>query len=99
MGYTARTDTYRYTEWVGFDPVEGKPDWNNNYGTELYQYDPKVTTSGFDDDNVNLVKEVEFRDTVLKLRKILRAGWRQALPPQYQVSVEGVVSNTKGVVV
>lgn len=96
MGYTARTDTYRYTEWVGFDPVEGKPDWNNNYGEELYQYDPKVTTSGFDDDNVNLAKEVEFRDTVLKLRKILRAGWRHALPPQYQVGVDGVIPNTKG---
>eukprot|EP01048_Picozoa_sp_COSAG05_P029974 COSAG05_NODE_10158_length_580_cov_1.002079_1_plen_78_part_00 len=37
MGYSVRTDTWRYTEWVGFDPVAGKiAQPVMYYGKELY---------------------------------------------------------------
>jgi iduronate 2-sulfatase len=40
MGYTMRTDKYRYTEWVQFKYApEYKPNWNNLTATELYDHE------------------------------------------------------------
>lgn len=68
MGYSMRTDRYRYTEWVepGKEPV----------GIELYdhQNDP--------DENINIANQPENKELVLKLSKMLHAGWRAALPPE-----------------
>jgi len=63
MGYTVRTDQYRYTEWVSFDPVRGEPNWNVSFGRELYQYDPPVTGGTFNDDNVRSHLNHTFRDS------------------------------------
>jgi hypothetical protein len=39
MGYSMRTDRYRYTEWVLFEYApEYKPDWTKVNGTELYDH-------------------------------------------------------------
>ena len=39
MGYTMRTDQYRYTEWAKFNgKPEYKPDWYVLYGVELYDH-------------------------------------------------------------
>ena len=66
MGYSIRTDRYRYTEWSepGSEPV----------GVELYDHrsDP--------DENANVAGRAENRDVVAGLRKALRAGWRDARP-------------------
>lgn len=68
MGYSMRTDRYRYTEWSepGAQPV----------GVELYDHreDP--------DENVNLADQPERKDLIEALSKQLHAGWRGALPPQ-----------------
>lgn len=66
MGYSMRTDRYRYTEWglLGQPPV----------GVELYDHrtDPE--------ENVNLAYRPENKDLVARLSMQLRRGWRAARP-------------------
>lgn len=66
MGYSVRTDRYRYTEWAepGQEPV----------GVELYdhQADPA--------ENVNLAGLPENKELVIKLSKMLKDGWKAAKP-------------------
>ena len=38
MGYSMRTDQYRYTEWVRWNGSELKPEWNDLVGRELYDH-------------------------------------------------------------
>lgn len=38
MGYSIRTKTYRYTEWVSFNNTSYKINWNKTYGLELYDH-------------------------------------------------------------
>lgn len=77
MGYTMRTDKYRYTEWVGFSgPPNYKPDWSNVQGIELYdhQADPE--------ENHNVAHHHENVQITQDLSKMLHDGWRAALPQQ-----------------
>jgi iduronate 2-sulfatase len=71
MGYSVRTDRYRYTEWVqlGKEPV----------GIELYDHykDPA--------ENVNVAAAPENKELAAKLSGLLRAGWKAALPPARNV--------------
>lgn len=67
MGYSVRTERYRYTEWrpeKGGEPI----------GVELYDYkeDPEET--------VNLANQPEHKELVASLAAQLKAGWRAALP-------------------
>ncbi|MGQ9505908.1 MAG: sulfatase [Thermogutta sp.] len=69
MGYSMRTDRYRYTEWrprKGGTPV----------AIELYDHesDPQ--------ENVNLASRPEYQKLIGELKKQLDAGWRAALPPK-----------------
>ena len=68
MGYSMRTDRYRYTEWQATD--------DTLVGVELYDYenDPQG--------NVNIAKAPENKERIAKLSKILNAGWQAALPKQ-----------------
>jgi iduronate 2-sulfatase len=61
MGYTLRTERYRYTEWVANADINGLPK-----GTELYDYatDPMET--------VNLSPLPEFRELTQNLSDRLR---------------------------
>lgn len=75
MGYTIRTDRYRYTEWVKFIGAPTyKPEWNVSFGVELYdhQKDP--------DENFNRAFDPSYVQTVKQLSYLLHAGWRLALP-------------------
>lgn len=65
MGYSMRTDRYRYTEWRDLD---GSP----FVYTELYDYekDPQG--------NVNIANLPENKDLVAKLSEKLKAGWKAA---------------------
>ncbi|KAK6177850.1 hypothetical protein SNE40_012733 [Patella caerulea] len=76
MGYTLRTDKYRYTEWPAFtmSPVY-KPDWNKLYGVELYDHsvDPQ--------ENYNRFGDPLLVELVSELSSQLRKGWRYAQPP------------------
>ena len=74
MGYALRTDTYRFVEWYSFDRTKAKPNFDDVWGTELY--DHTNATTFFDDENTNIASEKNMTDTVKELRKILQAGWR-----------------------
>ena len=75
MGYTMRTDQYRYTEWVDFSgPPHYKPDWSKQYGTELY--DHKVDPY----EDINKANDASYAKIRLTLSKQLHAGWRAARP-------------------
>ena len=64
IGYSIRTDRYRYTEW-GKDGKEG---------VELYdhQNDPQ--------ENENIASSPENREVIRYLREMLHDGWRASLP-------------------
>lgn len=66
MGYSMRTDRYRYTEW---QDKQGKA-----VARELYDHltDPE--------ENVNAVEDEANRKVVAELEKQLHAGWRNAGP-------------------
>lgn len=67
MGYTMRTDRYRYTEWVKFRTFQ-------SLSCELYDHE-------LDANEVrNLAQDPEQAELVHKLGKQLRRGWRGALP-------------------
>ena len=65
MGYSMRTERWRYTEWRQANDVAAR---------ELYdhQSDP--------DENVNLANQSEHKATIAALAGQLKAGWRQAAP-------------------
>jgi iduronate 2-sulfatase len=67
MGYSMRTNRYRYTEWG----KPGKPP----VGVELYDHkeDP--------DENVNIAGQPDHKNLIAQLSKQLHAGWREAMPP------------------
>ena len=88
MGYTMRTDRYRYTEWVR---VTGRPyyriKWDKKAGVELYdhQIDPE--------ENVNVYREKAYEVTVKELSKQLHDGWRKAIPNTKQKFLFGKTVN------
>lgn len=77
MGYSVRTEQYRYTEWVKFigQPFY-RPVWSQNVGVELYDHkiDPE--------ENYNRAHDITYTQITKQLSKTLRAGWRGALPKQ-----------------
>ena len=77
MGYTLRTDKYRYTEWQEYDDVLYASIGTGNKGVELYDHgsDP--------DENVNVASMRQYADVRKQLQKQLRQGWRKALPPGF----------------
>ncbi|XP_066589789.1 iduronate 2-sulfatase isoform X2 [Prorops nasuta] len=74
MGYTLKTDIYRYTVWVPFDSVTKIPDWRNVIAEELYDHvqDPE--------ENSNIEELSRYYKLKKKFKKILKQGWRKALP-------------------
>jgi len=66
MGYSMKTDRYRYTEWAQKD--------KEPIGLELYDHknDP--------DENINIAHRPQNKELVAKLSKMLKAGWKAALP-------------------
>ena len=75
MGYTMRTDRYRYTEWPRFHKNPNyKPNWNELYGIELYDHelDPE--------ENHNIAFKPEMKTKVKEYSDLLHKGWRNALP-------------------
>ncbi len=70
MGYTMRTDRYRFTAWLGRD------DHSKVDAVELYdhQADPQ--------ENTNVATRPENAALVKELMAKLTAGWKAALPPR-----------------
>ncbi|XP_002068517.3 iduronate 2-sulfatase [Drosophila willistoni] len=65
MGYSLRTDLYRYTLWIRFHAHNFSRDWNDIYGEELYDH---RLDSG---EELNLVPMPEFDDVRQRLRRRL----------------------------
>jgi len=79
MGYSMRTDRYRYTQWLPRDG--GRPSVGHEYvppnglvASELYdhQTDPQ--------ENVNLANRPRHKMLIRQLGEQLHAGWRAASP-------------------
>ena len=66
MGYSVRSRTYRYTEWVRFNRRSFKPVWSSVEAAELYDHsvDPGEDVNVSDDP-----RYIEVRDI---LSKVLR---------------------------
>lgn len=67
MGYTVRTENFRYTEWVDFKDGTVKT-------SELYNYQ----TSNFEEEN--LVQSDQYKGIKLHMKQLLHDGWKKALP-------------------
>ena len=67
MGYSIRTDRYRYTEWLSADR-------KTVLARELYDHELDPLESE------NLADKPEMQSTVEELSRLLRAGWQAALP-------------------
>ncbi|KAL4229854.1 hypothetical protein ACF0H5_010246 [Mactra antiquata] len=75
MGYTMRTDKYRYTEWINFDfktNTRSTPHWQQIQSAELYDHtiDPE--------ENVNRANYKSYHDIRANLRTQLHRGWLNA---------------------
>ena len=76
MGYTMRTDRYRYTEWVAWNGTNLSPLWDQLKAAELY--DHKEDTGAWTDadkfENVNLAKTAD-KQVVAQLSAQLHAAF------------------------
>ena len=87
MGYSIRTDTWRYTEWLAFDHVNAVADWKRGplWGIELYDHRGETsrvpTAADWNYENVNVAHDAANTKIVATLAQQLRAGWRAAMPP------------------
>lgn len=70
MGYTIRTERYRYTEWVDFNHTSFEANWNIVLAKELYDHQID------EDETINLSDRKELIDVVEHLSEKLRTGWR-----------------------
>uniref|UniRef100_A0A8W7PG61 Iduronate 2-sulfatase n=1 Tax=Anopheles coluzzii TaxID=1518534 RepID=A0A8W7PG61_ANOCL len=70
MGYSMRTDRFRYTAWIKFNPDYFKRDWSTIYGEELYDHwiDPQ--------ENMNLID----RAPLATVKDALRAKLQEKFP-------------------
>lgn len=75
MGYSLRTETWRYTEWVHMSYPQGvhTPNWTAVCSREMYDlyHDPGETR--------NIVDDPAYQESLHLLRVRLHAGWRLAL--------------------
>ncbi len=69
MGYSMRTERFRYTEWQ---------DFSSGVTLERELYDHSLSHA----ETKNLAEDANYMQTVTDLSSQLRAGWRAALPPQ-----------------
>jgi iduronate 2-sulfatase len=67
MGYTMRTDRYRYTAWI---------DWKTKAQVAVELYDHKADPL----EDVNIAERPEMAEIKTELAHELAAGWRAQLP-------------------
>ena len=74
VGYTMSNESFRYTEWIGFDPVSFESNWNDVHARELYLHRGDALEMN------NVAGFKEFNGLVNQLSWTLKEGWREALP-------------------
>ena len=79
MGYSVRTQAWRFTEWFRYDG--NRTDFDATVATELYDHrgDQGGDMDAYEQDNV--VDDPRHKAVVAQHRRILREGWRKQLPP------------------
>lgn len=73
LGYTMRTERWRFTAWPVFDNSTMRVDWGRTAGLELYDLQGD-DGSNFDFDGYNRNVAAEHNDTVAELLQQLRAA-------------------------
>merc|ERR1711879_476542 len=71
MGYSVRSASWRYTEWVQFDNTTGIANFSKLYGRELYA-ESLGENCRFDQDHRNVVSDPKLADIVAKHSKMLQ---------------------------
>ena len=73
MGYSVRTSTHRYTEWVAYDRQHFRANFSSVLARELYSHadDPYEFH--------NVAEEASQSGKVQELARLLRDGWRKTL--------------------
>lgn len=72
MGYSVRVPSWRFTEWVKFDPDTGIADWDAVVGRELYP-ESLGKSCLFDTDNVNMASDPSKAIIVKELLALVRS--------------------------
>lgn len=68
MGYSMRTDRWRYTEWAAWDGKKLKPDWSKPLaGRELYDHEGDDGTDYDAFENKNLAEDPKYKKIVKQL--------------------------------
>lgn len=72
MGYSIKTEKFRYAQWVHFNSNDFTVDWDVIYGRELYDHllDPN--------ENMNLINIPQLTNLTNILSYKLKLGWRFA---------------------
>ena len=73
MGYTVRTDTLRYTEWVPYNQDTHVANFSMVLARELYNH----TDDPFE--FRNLADITSYGDEVQRMSRLLRDGWRKTM--------------------
>ncbi|MCY3780403.1 MAG: sulfatase [Chloroflexi bacterium] len=79
MGYSMRTERFRYTEWQ---------DFSSGAALERELYDHSVSHAEIK----NLVEDTDYMQIVAELSRQLRAGWKAALPAQISQTTADILS-------
>jgi len=75
MGYTMRTQKWRYTAWVQWDHEADKPDWAQPVVSELFDLTMDTGRDfDFDGYSVNLANRAEYHDVVQQLQGQLKTA-------------------------
>ncbi|XP_054008489.1 iduronate 2-sulfatase isoform X1 [Hylaeus anthracinus] len=78
MGYTLRSNRYRYTAWLPFKPETKAPDWNNVIAEELYDHEK------YESEIRNVANSLKYEHIKKELKILLQRGWRSALPEMFK---------------
>lgn len=79
MGYTMRTEEYRYTEWIAFDSKRFVGNWSDVVGKELYVKERDAQ------EDYNVAGDKKYSSLAKQLSRELKAGWRNALPSKLEI--------------
>ena len=84
MGYTIRSDAWRYTEYFPFDPGSGVANWTtgSTVGVELYRHgtgDEEMRCT-WEYETVNVAGDPKLAGVVAQMAEALRAGMSPRTP-------------------
>ena len=101
MGYSIRTDEWRYTEWVGWNGTSLQPRWDLINATELYSHALPglggATDQSFDAwENVNEASDPKHASVVAQLHAKLRTHFEHFALPYSNVTTASTTQDGGG---